>query len=166
MAPAVILSSDSHGFEPPDLWANRIDRAFRDRAPRRQRIAGADQSGSGAAQILSVMRLISNAGAGFEAPETISGRGLFEDVPRGGYDPEQHLADMRLDGVSGEVLYPSQGLFYFRVADTALMSAIFRAYNDWLADFCATDRRRPTGLPMINPDAVPRAPPAPPPPPP
>ena len=51
-------------------------------------------------------------------------------MPRGGYDPEQHLADMRLDGVAGEVLYPSQGLFYFRVSDTPLMSAIFRAYND------------------------------------
>src|SRR5215472_14303420 len=28
-------------------------------------------------------------------------------------------------GVAGEVLYPSQGLFYFKVADTLLMSAIF-----------------------------------------
>jgi hypothetical protein len=41
---------------------------------------------------------------------------------------------MALDGVAGEVLYPSQGLFYFKVADTPLMSAIFRAYDDWLAD--------------------------------
>ena len=46
---------------------------------------------------------------------------------RGGYDPEQHLKDMELDGVAGEVLYPSQGLFYFKVADPPLMSAIFRA---------------------------------------
>jgi hypothetical protein len=38
--------------------------------------------------------------------------------------------DMALDGVAGEVLYPSQGLFYFKVADTSLISAIFRAYND------------------------------------
>ena len=34
MTPALILSSDSHVFEPPDLWTTRIDRAFRDRAPR------------------------------------------------------------------------------------------------------------------------------------
>ena len=130
MAPAVILSSDSHVFEPPDLWAKRIDCAFRDRAPRIQRIDGADQIVIEADQILSGIGLISNAGARFDKPETISGQGLFEDVPRGGYDPDQHLGDMRLDGVSGEVLYPSQGLFYFRVADTGLMSAIFRAYND------------------------------------
>jgi hypothetical protein len=66
--------------------------------------------------------------------ETISARGRFEDVHRGGYDPEQHLEDMALDGVAGEVLYPSQGLFYFKVADPPLMSAILRVYNDWLAD--------------------------------
>jgi hypothetical protein len=30
----LILSPDSHVFEPPDLWQTRIDRAFRDRAPR------------------------------------------------------------------------------------------------------------------------------------
>jgi hypothetical protein len=63
-------------------------------------------------------------------------------VHHGGYDPEQHLEDMALDGVAGEVLYPSQGLFYFKVADPALMSAIFRAYNDWLAEFCRTDPAR------------------------
>jgi hypothetical protein len=61
---------------------------------------------------------------------------------------------MELDGVAGEVLYPSQGLFYFKVADTKLMSAIFRAYNDWLADFCRTDPARLKGITMINLDDV------------
>jgi predicted TIM-barrel fold metal-dependent hydrolase len=150
----LILSSDSHVFEPPDLWAKRIDAAFRHRAPRIVRIDDADEIVIEADQVLSGIGLISNAGARFDAPETISGRGRFEDVPRGGYDPEQHLADMRLDGVAGEVLYPSQGLFYFRVADPALMSAIFRAYNDWLAEFCRTDPARLKGIAMINVDDV------------
>src|SRR5262245_15704376 len=154
MGPAVILSSDSHVFEPPDLWAKRIDRAFRDRAPRIQRIEGADQIVIETDQILSGIGLISNAGARFEAPETISGLGRFEDVPAGGYDPQQHLADMRLDGVAGEVLYPSQGLFYFKVVDSALMAAIFRAYNDWLADFCSADPARLKGIAMISLDDV------------
>jgi len=152
--PPLILSSDSHVFEPPDLWQTRIDRAFRGRAPRIQRIDGADQIVVEADQVLSGIGLISNAGARFEAPETISGNARFEDVHRGGYDPHQHLADMRLDGVAGEVLYPSQGLFYFRVADPALMSAIFRAYNDWLAEFCRTDPARLKGIAMINLDDV------------
>ena len=29
-----MISSDSHIIEPPDLWERRIDRKFRDRAPR------------------------------------------------------------------------------------------------------------------------------------
>ena len=154
MLPALILSSDSHVFEPPDLWTRRIDPAFRARAPRIVRIDDADAIVVETDQVLSGIGLISNAGARFDAPETISGRGRLEDVPQGGWDPEQHLADMRLDGVAGEVLYPSQGLFYFRVKDTALMSAIFRAYNDWLAEFCATDPRRLKGIAMINVDDV------------
>jgi predicted TIM-barrel fold metal-dependent hydrolase len=154
MVPALILSSDSHVFEPPDLWTKRIDAGFRDRAPRMQRIDGADQLVVEADQVISGIGLISNAGARFEAPETISGQGRFEDVPRGGYDPDQHLADMGLDGVAGEVLYPSQGLFYFRVTDTPLMSAIFRAYNDWLAEFCRRDPARLKGVAMVNLDDV------------
>src|ERR1700758_4197026 len=148
--PPLILSSDSHVFEPPDLWHTRIDMAFRDRAPRIERIDGADQIVVEADQILSGIGLISNAGARFEAPETISAQGRFQDVHRGGYDPEQHLKDLELDGVAGEVLYPSLGLFYFRVADPLLMSAIFRAYNDWLAEFCRTDPARLKGIAMIS----------------
>jgi predicted TIM-barrel fold metal-dependent hydrolase len=154
MPPALILSSDSHVFEPPDLWTTRIDKAFRQRAPRLVRIDGADQLVVEEHQVLSGIGLISNAGARFEAPESISGLGRFEDVPAGGYDPQQHLADMRLDGVAGEVLYPSQGLFYFKVPDSSLMSAIFRAYNGWLADFCSTDPARLKGIAMINLDDV------------
>ena len=154
MEPALVLSSDSHVFEPPDLWTTRIDRAFRDRAPRMVRIAGADQLVVESDQVLSGIGLISNAGARFEAPETISSQARFEDVHAGGYDPAQHLRDMRLDGVAGEVLYPSQGLFYFKVVDSALMSAIFRAYNDWLADFCRTDPARLKGIAMVNVDDV------------
>src|SRR3979411_3076322 len=146
IVPTLILSSDSHVFEPPDLWTTRIDAAFRDRAPRIERIAGADAIIREKDQVLSGIGLISNAGARFEAPETISGRARFEDVHRGGYDPDQHLADMRLDGVAGSLLCPPQRLFYCRLADGALMSAIFRAYNDWLAEFCRTDPSRLKGI--------------------
>src|SRR5205085_10304971 len=82
-AAMLILSSDSHVFEPPDLWATRIDAAFRDRAPRIVRIDGADEIVIEKDQVLSGIGLISNAGARFEAPETISGHSLIEDDPRG-----------------------------------------------------------------------------------
>ncbi len=154
MANEIIISSDSHVFEPPDLWTTRMDKAFRDRAPRLQRVGDVDQMIVDNGQMVAGIGLISNAGARFEAPETISDHGRFEDVHKGGYDPEQHLVDMEIDGVAGEVLYPSLGLSLFKVPDSALMSAIFRTYNDWLAEFCSTDPQRLKGLAMVNLDDV------------
>ena len=154
MAHELIISSDSHVFEPPDLWTERIDTAFRARAPRIQRVGDVDHLVVENHQTIAGIGLISNAGARFDAPETISDHGRFEDVHTGGYDPQQHLKDMQIDGVAGEILYPSQGLFYYKVADSQLMSAIFRTYNDWLAEFCQTDPDRLKGIAMINLDDV------------
>ena len=154
MSNGIVISSDSHVFEPPDLWTKRIDAAFRERAPRLKRVDGVDQLVVEEGQVLGGIGLISNAGARFEAPETLSAQGSFDNVHVGGYDPEQHIKDMEIDGVSGEVLYPSQGLFYFKIIDSALMSAVFRAYNDWLAEFCATNPNRLKGIAMINLDDV------------
>ena len=154
MVQEIVISSDSHVFEPPDLWTQRIDPKFKDRAPHMERVGDVDQLIIEGDQMISGIGLISNAGARFEAPETISAHGRFEDVHAGGYDPGQHIKDMAIDGVSGEVLYPSQGLFYFKIADTGLMSAVFRAYNDWLAEFCANDPLRLKGQAMINLDDV------------
>src|SRR5256714_5715474 len=119
----LILSSDSHVFEPPDLWQTRIDRAFRNRAPRIERIDGTDLIVVEADQILSGIGLISNAGARFDSPETISAQGRFEDVHRGGDDPEQHLNDMAVEWVAGEGLYPSPGRFSFQGAGPPPMAA-------------------------------------------
>lgn len=154
MTQSLVLSSDSHVFEPPDLWTRRIDRQFLDRAPHIERIEGADQLVVEGNQSIAGIGLISNAGARYENPETISDHGRFEDVHEGGYEPDQHLRDMEIDGVSGEVLYPSQGLFYFKVGDSALLSAIFRAYNDWLHEFCAADPSRLKAIAMVNVDDV------------
>jgi predicted TIM-barrel fold metal-dependent hydrolase len=119
-----------------------------------QRVGEADHIVIEDGQTLAGIGLISNAGARFEAPETISDHARFEDVHTGGYDPEQHMVDMKIDGVAGEVLYPSQGLFYFKVQDTKLQEAIFRTYNDWLAEFCSTNPQRLKGLAMISLDDV------------
>ena len=105
-------------------------------------------------QYIASIGLISGAGTRFETPEKISHEGRFEDVLTGGYDPDEHIRDMELDGVAGEVLYPSQGLFFFKVQDSELLSAIFRTYNDWLAEFCSTNPDRLKGIAMVNLDDV------------
>jgi hypothetical protein len=80
----LVLSPDSHVFEPSDLWQTRIDRTFRDRAPRIERIDGGDYVVVEADQIFSGIGLISNAGARFEAPETISAQGRLKTCSAGG----------------------------------------------------------------------------------
>src|SRR5262245_3663107 len=65
MANALIISSDSHVFEPPDLWTTRIDAAFRERAPRMQRVGEVDQLVVEGQQAIAGIGLISNAGARF-----------------------------------------------------------------------------------------------------
>ena len=61
----------------PICSRTRIDAAFGNRAPRIERINGADQIVVEADQILSGIGLISNAGARFGTPETISAQGTF-----------------------------------------------------------------------------------------
>src|SRR5206468_2598118 len=67
----------------------------------------------------------------------------------GGWDPKARLEDMAVDGVSAEVLYPSLGLGLYWIEDPAFQEACFRAYNDWLIEFCAAtpDRRRQLRVP-------------------
>lgn len=154
MSKYVVISSDSHVFEPPDLWTNRIDPKFRDRAPYMRREGNKDQVIVEGDLMLSDIGLLLGAGTRFEAPEMISHEGRFEDVHVGGYDPIEHIKDMDLDGVAGEVLYPSQGLFLFKTPDPELLSAIFMTYNDWLSEFCATNPHRLKGIAMVNLDDI------------
>jgi predicted TIM-barrel fold metal-dependent hydrolase len=152
MTPYRIISSDSHVFEPADLWTARIDAAFRDRCPRVIREGMYDHWVVEDGKKVGSIGLVSQAGVRFEAPEEITFGGSFEHVRPGGWDPHEHVKDMQIDGVSAGVLYPSNGLFFFRIPDSALLSAICRAYNDWLAEFCRACPEQLKGIAMINVD--------------
>jgi predicted TIM-barrel fold metal-dependent hydrolase len=148
-----LISSDSHIVEPPDLWAERLDRRYRDRAPRVVEEADADwwfvdgvrtNSFQGGAQ----------AGVRFESQDALRPAARFREVRPGAYQPEAFLRDNEGDGVHGAVIYPTEGLQLFRVPDGDLLSAVFRAYNDWLGEFCRHDTRRLKGIAMLNVDDV------------
>jgi uncharacterized protein len=63
-------------------------------------------------------------------------------------DPRIQLADMDKDGIDIQVIYPSHlSLNVEKEADLAL--DIARAYNDWLAEFCATNPARLKGVAMV-----------------
>ena len=147
------LSADSHIIEPADLWEKRIESKFKDRAPHIVQEGGFDQwycDGVAFGNIGSNQQ----AGVRFEDPEKLVRKGVMETVRLGGLDPDAHVKDMDLDGIAGSVLYPSQGLTLWLVPDGDLLSASFRAYNDYLADFCSPHPNRLKGIAMVNVDSV------------
>jgi hypothetical protein len=131
-----IISSDNHVYEPPDLWTSRVDARFRDRAPRVVRLA--DEGDWWFCDGHKIIGAFAGAQTGrrFETPEKLSRNDLMENVRPGGYVPEAHVKDMLADGVDAAVIYPTAGLLLFGVPDTELLTAVFRGYNDWLAEFC------------------------------
>ncbi len=69
----------------------------------------------------------------------------------GGFDPHVRIKDMDLEGRDIDVLYPSlllaENLNTYR--DYKLISAICRAYNSWLADFCRAYPDRLKGVASV-----------------
>ena len=154
MAGYKLISSDSHVVEPPDLWQRYIEPKYRDRAPRIVREGAFDQWYAEGDVKFGIVGSDTQAGRRFDAPETIEIDGSYENVRQGGFDPHAHVSDMDVDGVFGDVVYPSVGLETSIIPSTDLLSAIFRAYNGWLADFCAPYPDRIRGMAMINVDVV------------
>jgi len=60
----------------------------------------------------------------------------------GCYDVAERLKDQDIDGLDGEVVYPSVLFNVYQVANRDILNATFSSYNDWVADYCkeAPDR--------------------------
>jgi predicted TIM-barrel fold metal-dependent hydrolase len=152
MAELQLISSDSHVSEPPDLWAERIDSKYRDRAPK---VVLNPEGQEGAYLIYEGYpphNLAIGLGAG-RTPEELAAflkTGTYADARPGGWDPAQRLPDMELDGVEAEVLYTTLGFRLFWLKDAGLQRACFRVYNDWLAEYCSYAPKRLKGLALIS----------------
>ena len=128
-----VISSDSHVVEPPDLWINRIDSRFKERAPRLVGEEDGDWWYIDGKKTDSIGENI-QADVRFTNPEALTTVGRFENVRAGAYIPDEFVKDLDIDGVLGAVVYPST-FSAWGIADSALLSAIFHTYNDWLAEF-------------------------------
>jgi predicted TIM-barrel fold metal-dependent hydrolase len=158
MAAYKLISADSHIVEPPDMYTARMEPKFRDRAPkmeRRKTAAGREYDAwmIGGMQV-GTLGAVMQAGQRFEDPSQIDFLGLWEDVRKGAYDPHQMITENEEDGVWGSCLQPSQGLFWYRLPDSELLSEICRVYNDWIADFCKPYPERLKAIAMLNVDNV------------
>ena len=151
-----IISSDNHVFELPDLWESRIEAKFRDRAPRIHREEDGDWWYCDGKKLTGAGFGFAGAQTGrrFEEAEKLTHGDVFENIRPGGYIPEEQIKDMDLDGVDVSILYPTAGLQLYKIPDGLLLTAMFRTYNDWVAEFCAAYPNRLKGIAMINIDDV------------
>jgi len=145
-----LISSDSHITEPPDLWTKRLEASFRDRAP--HYVHDSDSAGLFFVvenQLPQQVNVNIAAGKNPEDYAEFFRLGLESGRP-GGWDPAARLVDMNADGIEGAVLYTSQGLSLFKISDGAYQAACFRAYNDWMAEYCSHAPSRLAGIALIS----------------
>jgi predicted TIM-barrel fold metal-dependent hydrolase len=145
-----IISADDHidlPWLPQDLWQKRVPSAWRERAPRVvDTPAGPDWvcgdahwdawgGRKGAAGAMGGRRLALERG------------GVLEPGVLRPTTTALRLADMDRDGVDATVMYGP--IVPLLIADPELRRVCYRAYNDWLAEFCATAPERLIGAGLI-----------------
>jgi predicted TIM-barrel fold metal-dependent hydrolase len=148
-----IISCDDHldlQQLPSDLWTMRMPRTMRDRAPR-------VEERDGRALWICDRRIWGSwAGRRREPGElplkspivnAFDRSGMTDQSRRRPAVPELRLADMDRDGVQTHVMFGP--VFSITTDDPALRDACYRAYNDWLAEFCTAAPDRLIGVPML-----------------
>jgi predicted TIM-barrel fold metal-dependent hydrolase len=139
-----IISADSHITEPANTYLDHIESRWKERAPRMER-----REDIGDVFIVDGMEkpvpmgLV--AAAGKPAEEIRLTGVLFEEMHRGGWDPDARLADQDRDGVAAEVIYPTVGMVLCNHPELDYKKACFDAYNRWIAEYCAKHPARLLG---------------------
>lgn len=124
------ISADSHVNEPHDLWFERLPAAQRDGAPRR--IRANDEGGW--------TLVVDGNPMGWEdisADEAT--RRERERVEAVSVTARRDM--MRTDGINGEIVYPTIGLYCWNVADPDVGRACCEVYNDWILERLGGDER-------------------------
>src|SRR5262245_24607072 len=148
----VVIDADGHGCEPPDLWTTRLPATLRERALRLRWNA---ESGYDEAWVedwcITDRGLVGLGNAGTSFADLGRGRHYHDGNPAG-FDGRERLKVLDAEGIDVAVLYP--GLRLGAIRDPELAVASCRVYNDWIAEYCAADRRRLVGvaaLPLQDP---------------
>src|SRR2546426_7165728 len=148
-----IADSDMHFLEPADLWLNYIDPRFKARAP-----VGLTEVPRDVAIEWEGRRIPNNTSLSRRMLQVVQAgqADRYAHAERRGYDAVAQVEAMDQEGIDVAVLFPSRGLFALAVdgMDPELAAAIARAYNEWLAPFCAENPTRLLGAPMLPPPDV------------
>jgi predicted TIM-barrel fold metal-dependent hydrolase len=150
MGDMLMVDADGHTMEPDDLWTERMDSdRWGDWIPRKVTEDECYETTYTGGMIRGGGRELQDqmAAAVGMTPQEFYDLLQSLRVP-GGYDPHARLADMDRDGIDAAVLYPSQAMFFGPVdpipalRDLDFVVDCQRAYNDWVAEYCAAERTR------------------------
>jgi uncharacterized protein len=154
-----LFDADSHVMEPPDLWDNYLDPAFRDRGIRILPDAnGIDQLWVDG-EVVMPNRLSAIGGVGMDTSQLFDAGGKLTYMD--GAPPASMFGPERLKlfdewGVAGGLVLPTVGILWDK-DDAPLANAYCRAYNDWVYDFQAADRNRLIAAAHLNLRDIPNA---------
>ena len=118
-----IISADSHIQEPEEIW-KRLPSKYRDKAPR------IVEKNGGTYQVFDGLPPIRVDLAEERSTEEDQKR-QFRDDRSGGADMSRRLADLALDGISAEIIYPNSMFHIHSSPDPGYQLAAARVYNDW-----------------------------------
>ena len=155
MADRRIISSDNHVIEPIDLWTSRVEPKYAWRAPHVEDLG--DQGDfwvCDGRKIIGVTGGSDKVGVRFEDPDLMHTVGKTENVRPGGYDPDEHVKDLDIDGMDVSILYPTVGFMLYGLPDSELLDSLCKSYNDWVEEFCSANPKRLKGIAMFNVDDV------------
>ncbi|MSQ68741.1 MAG: amidohydrolase [Gammaproteobacteria bacterium] len=142
-----IISADSHVMEPPGTYIDRIAHKYRATAPRVE-----SDPARGDTYVIHGMKetipmgLVAAAGKSAQELGQAARMAKFEDLHRGGWDPQARIGDQDLDGVAAEIIYPSVGMVLCNHPDPDYKKACFDAYNLWITEYCDPHRERLLGV--------------------
>ncbi|AIT79821.1 amidohydrolase family protein [Novosphingobium pentaromativorans] len=137
-----IIDADAHVNPSADMWADYLSPEFRDQAPKIEHGEDCDYVVfEGRRRKLNLI----SAQAGRKG-EDFKMHGRASDARAGGWMPKARLEDMDADGIDTSVLFGGGPL---GTSNPDLFKASFKAYNRWLADFCAYSPDRFAGVGYI-----------------
>lgn len=140
------ISADGHFESPPEAWTHRVPEKYRDRAPRRIKLA------DGRDAIASEGHPLTYGGTSLYAggpPEKFDPTRLnYESTPGTG-GPEQRLKEQDDDGIDAEVLF-ALGVRNTAIRDKEAFLSIIKGFNDYLAEeYCAVAPDRLIGVGVL-----------------
>jgi predicted TIM-barrel fold metal-dependent hydrolase len=136
------IDADGHVLEPRDVWERYLEQRYKPRAIRIKEDADGTEYMEIGGQPSRFLRgrLLSTIGvmdANRNNPPPLDIK-YASEAPLGAMDPRQRLARLDAEGLVAAFLYPTLGLLYeTECSDADLVQAYTRAYNRWIADFCA-----------------------------